>query len=218
MIGDDMDVIFYQFIFPFHQGFQYSQCFKFMYGVVLLCRCELLGHESSRAAILPCQSLTVHCTHARFGRVAYEPYGFFCGWLYRFNNQSLIAYLLDHVKAHLMKGAPMEWRSVLGHGQEQTSICSDIGEEIPNIVHESNESLDIIIISESAPLPDSGYLVSIDINPFVVNYMTKAVDLVSVQFALGPFEEELMLPQSFKHEAKVLFVFFYGVWVDKYII
>jgi len=98
----------------------------------------------------------------------------------------------------------MEWRSVLCHGQEWTGVCSDIGKEIPDIIHESNEALDIIVVLGNAPLPDMGHLVSVD-------YMTKAVDFVVIQVAFDSFEEELMLPQSFKHEAKMLFVLFYGV-------
>ena len=105
----------------------------------------------------------------------------------------------------------MEWRSILGHGQEWTGVRSNIRKEIPNIIHESNEALDIIVVPGSAPLPDTSHLVSVDMNSFLVNYMTKAVDFVGIQVAFDPFEEELMLPQSFEHKAKMLFVLFYGV-------
>ena len=105
----------------------------------------------------------------------------------------------------------MEWHSILGHGQEWTGVCSDIRKEIPDIIHESNEALDIIVVPGIAPLPDMSHLVSVDVDSFLVDYMTKAVDFVSIQVAFDPFEEELMLPQSFKHEAKMLFVLFYGV-------
>jgi len=105
----------------------------------------------------------------------------------------------------------MEWCSVLGHGQEWTGVCSDIGKEIPNIIHKSNEALDIIVFPGSAPLPDTSHLVSVDMDSFLVDYMTKAVNFVGIQVAFDPFEEELMLPQSFEHEAKMLFVLFYRV-------
>jgi len=105
----------------------------------------------------------------------------------------------------------MEWHSILGHGQEWTSVCSDIGKEIPDIIHESNEALDIIVVPGSAPLSDISHLVSVDVDSFLVDYMTKKVNFVSIQVAFDPFEEELMLPQSFEHEAKMLFVLFYGV-------
>ena len=105
----------------------------------------------------------------------------------------------------------MEWRPVLCHGQEWTGVCSDIRKEIPDIIHESNEALDIIVVLGNVPLSDMGHLVSVDVDFFLVDYMTKAVDFVGIQVAFDPFEEELMLPQSFKHEAKMLFVLFYGV-------
>jgi len=105
----------------------------------------------------------------------------------------------------------MEWRSVLGHDQEWTGVRSDIGKEIPNIIHESNKALDIIVVPGSVPLPDTSHLVSVDVDSFLVDYMTKAVDFVGIQVAFDPFEEELMLSQSFEHEAKMLFVLFYGV-------
>ena len=127
----------------------------------MLRRSELLRHESSRTTVLPCQSLTIHCAYTGFGCVTYEPYRLFCGWLYRFNNRSLVIYLLDHIKADLVEGVPMEWHSILGHGQEWTGVCSDIGEEIPNIIHKSHEALDIIVILGSALLPDMGHLVSV---------------------------------------------------------
>jgi len=105
----------------------------------------------------------------------------------------------------------MERRSILCHGQEWASVRSDIRKEIPDIVCESNETLDIIVVSGSAPLPDACHLVRVD-------RMAKAVDLFSVQVTFSPFEEELMLPQSFEHEAKVLFMLLYRIRVDKYIV
>jgi len=161
--------------------------------------------------ILPCWSLTVYCTHTGFGCVAYEPYGLFCRWLYQFDNQGLGTYLLDHIKANLMQGTPMEWRSILCHGQEWASVCSDIGKEIFNIVHECNETLDIIVVSGSGALPDVCHLVSINMDSILVDCMIKTVDLFSIQVTFSPFEEELMLPQSFEHEAKMLFVLLYRI-------
>jgi len=97
-------------------------------------------------------------------------------------------------------------------------VCGYIGEEIPNIIHKSNEALDIIAISWSAPLPDMGHLVSVDMNSILVDCMTKAVNLVSIQVAFDPFEEELVLPQFFKYETKMFFMLLYGIRVDKYIV
>jgi len=49
---------------------------------------------------------------------------------------------------------------------------------------------------------------NIDVDSILVDCMTKTV---SVQVTFDPFEEELMLPQSFRNEMKVLFVLFYRV-------
>ena len=57
----------------------------------------------------------------------------------------------------------MEWHSILCYGQEWASVCSDIGKEIPNIVHKFYETLDIIVVSGSAPLPDACHLVSVNV-------------------------------------------------------
>ena len=117
-----------------------------------------------------------------------------------------------------MKGAPVEWCSILCHSQKWPSVHCDIRQIIPNIIHESNELLNIIIITGSAPLPDTGYLVGIDMDSISVDYMTKTVDLVSIQITFGPFAEELLLSQSFKYKTKMLFLLFYGIQIDKYIV
>ena len=58
------------------------------------------------------------------------------------------------------------------------------------------------------PVPNLGYFVCIDMDSFLVNYVTKAINLVCIQITLCPFEVQLMLPQSFEYESEMFFVLF----------
>jgi len=66
----------------------------------------------------------------------------------------------------------MKRRSILSHGHEWTSVCRDVGEKCPNVIDESNETL--------PPLPNTGYLVRIDMNSFFVDYVPEAVYSVCI--------------------------------------
>jgi hypothetical protein len=75
VVRDYMDPVSHEFVFPVLERLKYCECFHFVDCVVLLCRGELLGHESSRSTSLPHGPLSVHRPNAGLRCVTYQPNG-----------------------------------------------------------------------------------------------------------------------------------------------
>jgi hypothetical protein len=118
----------------------------------------------------------------------------------------------------LVKGMPVEWCPILGHGQDRSSISSDIRKEISQVVNKSNEALDIIVVVGYMPVPDAAKLVHISVNPIFIDYMTQAIYLFGVKITFCPFKVETVGSQMFEDHMKVLLMLFSGVGKDKYVI
>jgi hypothetical protein len=115
-----------------------------------------------------------------------------------------------------VKGMPVEWHPILGHGQDRSGICSDIRKEISQVVNESNEALDII--AGYVPVLDAAKFVRISVNPIFINYMTQAIYLFGVKITFHPFKIETVGSQTFEDHMKVLLMFFGSVGEDKYVV
>jgi hypothetical protein len=113
---------------------------------------------------------------------------------------------------------PVEWRPILGHGQDRSSICGDIRKEISQVVNESNEALDIVVVAGYAPVPDAAKFVHISVNPIFIDYMTQAIYLFGVKITFCPFKVEIVGSQMFEDHTKVLLMFFGSVGEDKYVV
>ena len=109
---------------------------------------------------------------------------------YREYNRHLAANGFDHVKASLMDGVPVEWCPVLGHGHQWSHIGGNVREKVSQIVHQSYESLDVVVIAESVPLLDVAEFIRLGVDTIFVNDVAQAVHLVCVEIAFGPFKEE----------------------------
>src|SRR5882757_7354339 len=102
-----------------------------MHGVIVLCDCKFLRHESSRAALLPCTSLSVHRSYARFRGITYYPYRFvFMFGIDGCNDWCFAANSFDHIKTPLVNRSPMEGRPILRHCQERSGIVRDVRQEV----------------------------------------------------------------------------------------
>ena len=106
--------------------------------------------------------------------------GFFCLWLYWSYDWSLFTYMLDHIKTLLMYRAPVKWSPILGHGHEWAGVCRDVGEKHPDVIDESNEALDIIVVPGCSLLSNMSYLACIDMDSFLVDYVPEAVYSVCI--------------------------------------
>ena len=83
---------------------------------------------------------------------------------------------------------PMEWRPVLCHGQEWPGVSRDIGKEISQVINESNEALDVIVVAGFVPVSDAAKFVRICMNTVLVDNVAQAIYPVSVEVTLRPLK------------------------------
>ena len=86
-----------------------------------------------------------------------------------------------------MDGVPVEWCPVLGHGHQWSHIGCNVREKVFQIVHQSYELLDVVVVAGSAPLPDVAEFIHIGVDIILVNDVAQAVHLICIEIAFGLF-------------------------------
>jgi hypothetical protein len=83
------------------------------------------------------------------------------------------------------------------------------------ILYKPYKLLNIIVVSRLPPIVDSSHLVCIHMQTPMINHMAKAVDLLSVQFALLLFEVELELVDFVEYKCEMFLVLVHRIAVDE---
>ena len=126
--------------------------------------------------------------------------------------------MLQHLEAVLMYGAPEEQSPIPHHSLQQRRICRHIRQEVGHIVDQSNESLDVMIASWRVPIPYPLQFIHVWVYSIVIDGVSQALYLFSIQNAFGLFEVELVFSQALKHDPVSPLLVLNRHGIDEYII
>ena len=115
VIGNDMDSLSNQFVFPLEEGLKYGNHLMLKGAVVPLSIGKLLGQESSWAACLPIRPLSIHCSYPKDIGITYDPYQLARGWVDCFQYGHPAADVLDHLETVIVQWAPLERLTIPSH-------------------------------------------------------------------------------------------------------
>ena len=74
MVGNNMNFVTEELIFPLEESLKYGDSFHLKHMIVVLSSGKFLGHEPSGSACLPGRALSIYAAYAGRRCIADEPY------------------------------------------------------------------------------------------------------------------------------------------------
>ena len=98
-----------------------------------------------------------------------------------------------------MNRSPEERCPVLDHALQWRGVGGNVWQEVGYVVNESNELLDVVVVSGCSPIAYALELIGIGMDSSIVDYMAKAFKLLGVKVAFTPFQEQLTVLETLEY-------------------
>src|ERR1700676_120643 len=113
--------------------------------------------------------------------------------VYQLQHWGRAADVFDHLEAVIMQRSPIEGLTVFRHRGQRAGERADVWQKMCQILHESKESLDLVVVTRCLPLSYPRHLVTVGVKAVFIDHMTETLYLFSEEFAFLCLKEQRVL-------------------------